>query len=112
MTQPLVLFQHGPKDCKACGFSTTLVVREKGKAWVEARDLAVNTGEEMQARLGQRTHACHAIHACEYRFVRINGMVQRPFTLDTTIVIVSRLVDSHILGQAWMGLGCGTCVFG
>jgi hypothetical protein len=57
VTQPLVLFQHGPKDCKACGVSTTLVVREKGKAWVEARDLAVNTGEEMQARLGQRTHA-------------------------------------------------------
>ena len=50
----------------------------EGKAWVEARDLAANAGEEMQARLGQRTHACHAIRACltcvRYRFVHINGM--------------------------------------
>jgi hypothetical protein len=28
--------------------------------------------------------------------------------MHTTIVVVSRLVDSHILGQAWIGLGCGS----
>jgi len=54
----LLVSQHRTKDWKPAPFSITLVHGScAGEAWVEVRDLAANAGEEMQARLGQRTHA-------------------------------------------------------